>query len=232
MRFSTLASLLFASAAIAAPALPVDVETAISKRDDSAGSYGGKGGGEESVPTGAAALTESLGTIETELKNTNDSVNAFSGGLKGIGQLLKIQSATTELGDAISNSTEIAKATGNLTLADSTTVGQKFLELEPQIFSLLDNIKAKRPEFDNAGFGLIDVIGLLRQNLQEQQQSAKALGEATVAILDPSLTSTATPVNNDIQTRFSETIAAYQGKGGLIEIPPGLIGLLTGGGGN
>lgn len=60
----------------------------------------------------------------------------------------------------------------------STTVGQKFLELEPQIFSLLDNIKAKRPEFDNAGFGLIDVIGLLRQNLQEQQQSAKALGEA------------------------------------------------------
>lgn len=53
----------------------------------------------------------------------------------------------------------------------------------------------------------------------------------TIAMLDPSLTSIATPVNDEIQNRFEQTIDAYGGRGGLIQIPPGLIGLLTGGGG-
>lgn len=240
MRFSTLATLFFASAAIAAPAAPAPADAEISKKsffptksDSSENSegYGGSGGEEEPVPTGAAAFGESLKTIAANINTTNQTLNEFSGGLKGIAQLLKIQSETTALGDSIQNSTAIANATGRISLADSTTVGQQFLTLQPQIDSLLDNIKSKRPEFQNAGFGLIDVVSLLRSNIQEQQEYAKELGDATIAMLDPSLTSIATPVNDEIQNRFEQTIDAYGGRGGLIQIPPGLIGLLTGGGG-
>ncbi|KAH7030025.1 hydrophobic surface binding protein A-domain-containing protein [Macrophomina phaseolina] len=231
MRFGTLATLFFASAAIAAPTAPAPAEAEMSKRlffpsqDDSSGSYGD---GEKAVPTGVAAFTESLTTIAANVNATNQTLNDFSGGLKGIAQLLKIQSQTTKLGEAIQNSTAIANATGRLSLADSTTVGQQFLQLQPQIESLLANIRAKRPEFDNAGFGLIDVVSLLRSNIEQQKEYATALGDATIALLDPSLTSIATPVNQQIQAAFDDTIAAYQGRGGLIEIPPGLIGLLTG----
>ncbi|KAL1617845.1 hypothetical protein SLS54_007627 [Diplodia seriata] len=248
MRLSTLAALLFSSAVIAVPTkrsieerLPTPIES---------------GEDEPAVPSGAAAFGEALGAIGDNIKTTNDTLNAYSGGLKGIVQLLEIQSATSDLGDAISNATAIAKATAVLNVADSATVGQQFLQLQPQINSLLDNIKLKEPEFEKAGFGLIDVVSLLRSNLEDQKEGAKDLGDAvsitslflpvlpfgipdptgvvltpgqTIAILDPSLTSVATPINDEIQAKFDDTIAAYQGKGGLIQIPPGLIGLLDGG---
>ncbi|KKY24420.1 putative antigenic cell wall [Diplodia seriata] len=223
MRFSTLAALLFSSAVIAVPIAPTkrSIEERLPTPIES--------GEEEPVPSGAAAFGEALGAIGDNIKTTNDTLNAYSGGLKGIVQLLEIQSATSDLGDAISNATAIAKATAVLNVADSATVGQMFLQLQPQINSLLDNIKSKEPEFEKAGFGLIDVISLLRSNLEDQKDGAKDLGDATIAILDPSLTSVATPINDEIQAKFDDTIAAYQGKGGLIQIPPGLIGLLDGG---
>ncbi|OJD30229.1 antigenic cell wall galactomannoprotein [Diplodia corticola] len=220
MRFGILAAVIFSSVVFAVPIAEKRHAALIESREDAP------------VPTGAAAFGEALGTIGDNLKTTNETLNEYSGGLKGIGQLLKIQSATSDLGDAISNATAVAKATGQLSLADSATVGQQFLQLQPQINSLLDNIMSKRAEFQNAGFGLIDVISLLRSNLEEQKQESKELGDATIAILDPSLTSVATPINEEIQTKFDDAIAAYQGRGGLITIPPGLIGLLGDGDGN
>ncbi|KAB2570769.1 Cell wall galactomannoprotein [Lasiodiplodia theobromae] len=227
MQFSTLlATLLYSSAALAMPTAPArqNIDKRLPASSETSES--------EAVPSGAAAFTQALVTIGDNLKTTNTTLNEYSGGLKGIAQLLKIQSATNDLGDSITDATAVAKATDQLNLTDSATVGQQFLQLQPQINSLLDNIKSKRPEFDNAGFGLIDVISLLRSNLEEQKEDSKELGDATIAILDPALTSTATTINEAIQTKFDETIAVYQGRGGLITIPPGLIGLLDDGSGN
>ncbi|KAK0638384.1 hypothetical protein DIS24_g9878 [Lasiodiplodia hormozganensis] len=227
MQFSTLlATLLYSSAILAIPTAPTrqNIDKRLPASSETSES--------EAVPSGPAAFTQALVTIGDNLKTTNATLNEYSGGLKGIAQLLKIQSATNDLGDSITDATAVAKATDRLNLTDSATVGQQFLQLQPQINSLLDNIKSKRPEFNNAGFGLIDVISLLRSNLEEQKEDSKELGDATIAILDPALTSTATTINEAIQAKFDETIAAYQGRGGLITIPPGLIGLLDDGSGN
>lgn len=114
MQFSTLlATLLYSSAILAMPTAPTkqNIEKRLPASSETSEN--------EAVPSGAAAFTQALVTIGDNLKTTNETLNEYSGGLKGIAQLLKIQSATNDLGDSINDATAVAKATDRLNLTDS-----------------------------------------------------------------------------------------------------------------
>ncbi|KAK8159091.1 hypothetical protein IWX90DRAFT_482462 [Phyllosticta citrichinensis] len=179
------------------------------------------------VPVGPDAISQALDVITDRIKSLNETVSKFEGGeIKGVFELLEIKSKTDQLNDAIDNSSAIVNKTGKLDIAASTTVGTKILGLQPDIFSLLDNVKSKKPEAEKAGFGLLDVVTLLRGELTKTKEKTRQLGSAITASLDAALAPQAGPVNQGIQDRFTSTIDAYQGEFGLIQLPEKLVDIL------
>lgn len=59
-----------------------------------------------------------------------------------------------------------------------TQVGIQFLGIQPDITTLLNNLDAKKPDFDQAGLKILDVRSLIRDSLSIQQQGATELGSS------------------------------------------------------
>lgn len=59
-----------------------------------------------------------------------------------------------------------------------TQVGLQFLGIQPDITTLLNNLDAKKPDFDKAGLKILDVRSLIRDSVSIQQQGAKELGSS------------------------------------------------------
>lgn len=57
-----------------------------------------------------------------------------------------------------------------------TQVGIQFLGIQPDITTLLNNLAAKKPDFDQAGLKILDVRSLIRDSVSIQQEGAKTLG--------------------------------------------------------
>lgn len=69
-----------------------------------------------------------------------------------------------------------------------TQVGIQFLGIQPDITTLLNNLAAKKPDFDEAGLKILDVRSLIRDSVSIQQQGAKELGSSVCRghlLLDP-----------------------------------------------
>lgn len=60
----------------------------------------------------------------------------------------------------------------------STQIGTQFLSLQPEINNLLTEVQGKRPEFDKAGFRILDVRSLIRDSVVIQKDKAGDLGGA------------------------------------------------------
>ncbi|KAH8890251.1 hypothetical protein GQ53DRAFT_722205 [Thozetella sp. PMI_491] len=181
---------------------------------------------------GLSSLTTSIKAIEASVNATTDAVTPFEGGtIKGLIGLIKIDEGVVELGNSIDTTTKIADNTPTLSVNESTTLGVQFLGLQPKITDLLSRLQTKRPEFDKAGFKILDVRSLIRDDLTSQQKQADTLGTALVKVLDPALQPLATPVTQQIQGNFSQAVTAFSGRGGKIKIPakavPALSNLLA-----
>lgn len=59
-----------------------------------------------------------------------------------------------------------------------TQVGIQFLGIQPDITTLLNNLAAKKPDFDKAGLKILDVRSLIRDSVSIQQNGAKELGSS------------------------------------------------------
>lgn len=59
-----------------------------------------------------------------------------------------------------------------------TQVGIQFLGIQPDITTLLNNLAAKKPDFDQAGLKILDVRSLIRDSVSIQQEGAKELGSS------------------------------------------------------
>ncbi|EQB43668.1 hypothetical protein CGLO_17650 [Colletotrichum gloeosporioides Cg-14] len=219
--------------------MAVPVEAARSGRGrgdkgDKCGKKGCKGKGEkEPVQGGSAALQTRIGDLQQKVANANDSVVPFKGGsLKGLVGLLKVNEAVVELGRTIDLGTKTAENTDVLPANESTTIGTRFLALQPDINNLLTTLEGKRPQFDKAGFKILDVRSLIRDDLKIQSDKATDLGGALTKILDRSLQPIAQGVIDQIQGNFTGAIDEYKGRGGKIKIPakavPALSDLLAG----
>ncbi|KAI7775447.1 hypothetical protein LA080_006824 [Diaporthe eres] len=206
---SSLAFLTLASLATASPLLPAE-----DKRQ---------------TGSGLQALQASITTLQQQLAAANNTVVDFSADsiIDGLTGLIKVNSAVVELGDDITDTTGIANSTSRLNAQDSTQVGVQFLGIQPDITTLLNNLAAKKPDFDKAGLKILDVRSLIRDSVSIQQQGAKELGSSLIAALDPSLAGIAQPINDQIQGNFTTTVNAFQGRGGAIKIPTKLVPALS-----
>ncbi|KAG8165647.1 hypothetical protein KVR01_004199 [Diaporthe batatas] len=178
---------------------------------------------------GLPALQASITTLQQQLAVTNNTVVAFSsdGIIDGLTGLIKVNSAVVELGDDITETTSIAGNTPTLSATDSTQVGVQFLGVQPDITTLLNNLAAKKPDFDQAGLKLLDVRSLIRDTISIQQEGAGQLGTSLIAALDPSIAGIAQPINDQIQGNFTAAVNAFQGRGGAIKIPTKLVPALS-----
>ncbi|KAK1584983.1 uncharacterized protein LY79DRAFT_671414 [Colletotrichum navitas] len=222
MRLTILALLLCLTVVLAQEAMPRLRYRAVFQEQ------GKKGKKPYPVKGGKEKLEKQIDDIQRKVAAANESVVPFKGGsLKGLTGLLKVNLAVTNLGKTIDTTTAVADATNVLSAADSTQVGIKFLGLQPDINSLLTNLKSKRREFDKAGFKILDVRSLIRDSVTIQQGKADDLGRSFTKTLDAQFQPIAKQVSAQIQGNFSDVIEAYKGRGGKIKIPPKLVPKLS-----
>ncbi|KAK2016484.1 hypothetical protein LZ32DRAFT_688848 [Colletotrichum eremochloae] len=185
-------------------------------------------GDKQPVKGGKAAIEKQIEDLQQKTAAANESIVPFQGGtLKGLTGLLKVNAAVTALGKTIDTTTATADATDTLSAADSTEIGVKFVGLQPDINNLLTNLKAKRKEFDKAGFRILDVRSLIRDSVTIQKGKAGDLGTAFTKALDAQFRPIATQISDQIQGNFTDAIDAYKGRGGKIKIPTKLVPKLS-----
>lgn len=157
-----------------------------------------------------AAVIEAVNTISESMITLNTTVTSYKGGILGTVTALKIEfqsiALSNDLRAAISTTTDSA----NFTEDESLNVSGAFLDLQPNIFSTLDNIVAKKPQFDNGLLGLGSLAFLVRANLENQRDLAAELGEAVVVKLTATYAGIAPLLNAQIAEKFEEAIAAYE----------------------
>lgn len=172
------------------------------------------------VKRDAASITSAITQIETNINTLNTTLNGFNkGDLFAIAEVLSIQKETDNLGDSISAATNAAKASAPLSDTDSGTVAVAVVNLQPQIFSLLNNIQSKKPAFDSAVLGVGSVSPQVKQSLQKQKQLSGDLGKAITAKLTPTYAAFAPTINQQIADAFDKAIATFSQKGGLFQVP-------------
>ncbi|KAL1621063.1 hypothetical protein SLS56_009368 [Neofusicoccum ribis] len=154
----------------------------------------------------AAAVSAAIGTIETRLTTFNNTLNTF-GASPSLLNALSVQTASNNVQTALTDATTAANSSAAFDDAGSAQVAQDILELQPQINSVLDNVVAKKPAFDSVQNGALN--GLVSQSLQDQKSGAAAFGDAVTAKLTPTYAAQAPAINQAIQAKFDEAIAAY-----------------------
>ncbi|KAK7436790.1 hypothetical protein CaCOL14_000452 [Colletotrichum acutatum] len=227
MRLYVLLSfLLCLGVASAQMAMPITEAKGRGGRDKDKGK-GGKGD-KQPVRGGAAALQNQIADLRKRVAEANDTVVPFEGGsLKGLVGLLKVNEAIVTLGSTIDVSTKSAEATNTLPANESTQIGTQFLSLQPEINNLLTEVQGKRPEFDKAGFRILDVRSLIRDSVVIQKDKAGDLGGAFTKALDPTFQPIATQISDQIQGNFTAAIDEYDGRAGKIKIPSKAVPVLT-----
>jgi len=167
----------------------------------------------------ANAVVSAIGTISSQLVTLNTSVTNFKAGLLDLGQALDVQLQSSVLASDLQKAVTDAVTSSNFTSDESVTVGLALVNLEPQIFSVLDNIESKKTAFDE----VVDVFSLsatVKSDLQQEASLSAQLGAAVQAKLVPSVASLAPPINSAIASAFAAAISVYSQPGGLIPLPP------------
>ncbi|KAK1984478.1 hydrophobic surface binding protein A-domain-containing protein [Colletotrichum cereale] len=188
----------------------------------------GKKGDKTPVKGGKEALLKQIDDLQQKTANANETIVPFKGGsLKGLTGLLKVNLAVTQLGKTLDTTTATAQATDTLSSKDSGDIGVKFLALQPDITNLIGNLKEKRPEFDKAGFKILDVRSLIRDSVTIQKDKADDLGLAFKKALDAQFQPVAAQISDQIQGNFTDAIQEFKGRGGKIKIPTKLVPKLS-----
>lgn len=173
------------------------------------------------VERSAASIVDSINTIESKITTLNNTLLTFyKDDITSALKVLTIQSQTDDLGKAIDAGASTANASPALNSADSLTVAEAVLNLQPQVISLLSNIEAHKPAFDSAVIDLVSVTPQVEQDLVNQNASTAALSNAIVAKLAAPYPTLAGSVTGPIFAKFDEAITLFSQAGGVIALPP------------
>jgi hypothetical protein len=158
----------------------------------------------------AQSIVAGISTISEDITTLNNTLNGFTPNnpLNTI-TVLKIQKQTSALSDSILAATSTAADSEPLDSDDSFTVAEAVLNLQPNIFSLLDNLQAKKPVFDKAVLGFVSVSKIVLKDLQRQKQLSAAFGVTVAEKLAEPFKSFAPLINGQIEEAFDEAIATY-----------------------
>lgn len=167
----------------------------------------------------ANAVNASITQVAANLVALNNSVTSIRGGLFNIGKALDVQKKTSALSDSLQATTDAATASAPFNDLESLTVGLSLLNLQPQIYSTLDNLASKKPAFDSIA-GIFSLRKTVLSNLETQKALSAELGDAITEKLTEAFKALAPGINQGIQDRFTQTIAVFQQKGAGIPLPP------------
>lgn len=157
----------------------------------------------------ATAVVDAVNTIASQMVVLNNTVTSYDGGILGTITALNIEVESVKLSNDLKDAISTTQAAANFTNAESLTVASAFINLEPQIFSTLNNIVAKKPQFDTGLLGIGSLAFLVKGNLQQQKDLSAQLGDAVAAKLAPLYASLAPMINQQIADAFAKAIAAY-----------------------
>jgi hypothetical protein len=157
----------------------------------------------------ATAVVDAVNTIASQMVVLNNTVTSYQGGLLGTFTALKIEIESAKLSHDLKDAISTAQESANFTNAESLTVASAFISLQPQIFSTLNNIVAKKPKFDTGLLGFGSLAFLVKGNLQQQKDLSAQLGNAVAAKLAPMYAALAPMINKAIADAFDKAIAAY-----------------------
>ncbi|PYI04102.1 antigenic cell wall galactomanno protein [Aspergillus sclerotiicarbonarius CBS 121057] len=157
----------------------------------------------------ASGVVSAVNTISTQLITLNSTVSGYPGGIEGTLSALQIQAETIQLEFDLKTAISVTRQSANFTDAESQTVAEAFVTLEPQIASTLANIVSKKPDFDDGLLGIASLSFLVKFDLQELSSLSSALGSAVQAKLSGTYAELAPLVLNEISSAFKSAIAAY-----------------------
>ncbi|KAI9373923.1 hydrophobic surface binding protein A-domain-containing protein [Aspergillus egyptiacus] len=156
-----------------------------------------------------AAVIDAVAEISSGLVSLNETVTAYRGGISGTLQALQIEFQTLAISNDLRAGILITKLSRPFTEDESLHVSAAFVDLVPVIFSTLDNLVSKKPQFDTGLLGIGSLSFLVLSNLETQAELSARLGEAVVEKLTDTFDYVAPLLNAQIAAKFEETIAAY-----------------------
>ncbi|EAW09072.1 cell wall mannoprotein 1 family protein [Aspergillus clavatus NRRL 1] len=161
------------------------------------------------VQRDAPAVVDAVNAIATHMVTLNTTVTAYNGGALGTLTALQIECESIKLSNALKAAIATTHVAANFTNAESLTVVGAFIALQPQIFSTLDNIVRKKPQFDTGLLAIGSLAFLVKANLVQQKDLSAGLGGEVAGKLAPLYAALAPRINQAIEDAFVKAIAAY-----------------------
>jgi hypothetical protein len=164
------------------------------------------------APATYKTVVADIAAISKQLSTLNSSVTAYKGGPADTINALTIQGQSSDLQNIIDKATKDANASPAFGDDGSNAVANAVLALEPNIFSVLDNLVAKKPNFDKPViFGIVP-SQLVLLDLKGLKTSTDKFGAATTAKLNSVFSGVAPIIIGQIDDAFNKAIAAYSKK--------------------
>ncbi|KAL2813342.1 hydrophobic surface binding protein A-domain-containing protein [Aspergillus cavernicola] len=163
----------------------------------------------EFVKRDGAAVIDAVNTISEGMVTLNTTVTSYRGGLLGTITALQIEFQSIALSNDLRAGIRTTTDSANFTEDESLQVSGAFIDLQPNIFSTLDNIVSKKAQFDNGLLGIGSLAFLVRSNLETQRDLAAQLGAAVVEKLTATYAIIAPLLNAQIAAKFDEAIAMF-----------------------
>ena len=157
--------------------------------------------------------------LDASLKALNTSVNNFSPvSLTTVGGILDVLKASDKVGDAIMDTTKFVNASSAFSFDDSVTIFQKISYLQPDIYSLLNNLAVSRPKFDEVAV-VLSVRKTVLSALTLDRELTKELATAITAKLYSTLQNAGPVIGQQIDDHFQFTISVYDKQQKGLELP-------------
>jgi len=158
-----------------------------------------------------------------QLTILNNTINTFQPGfwnaLHDDITVAKVQLQIPKVEKAISAATVVANSAANFTVEESVSMaGIIISQLQPKIFSALDNIVVHKPYFTKVN-GFIDVSKTVHKSLVDQKNLSAQFSAAVVDRLDPALKGAAQPILVQFTAAFDKAIEAFDKCTSLICLP-------------
>ncbi|KAF2171398.1 hypothetical protein M409DRAFT_18513 [Zasmidium cellare ATCC 36951] len=154
-----------------------------------------------------ASINQAIGYINGNITKVNNTLNTFTKPKDSITALI-IKAESDDLTKSVNNAAAVANASAPLNDDQSFNVATAILNLQPNIYSLLDNLKAHKPQFDTAIFGF-SASPLVKSTLQEAQTAADSFGDAVTPKLTATYQSAAPVIVQQIDDKFNDAIAYF-----------------------
>jgi hypothetical protein len=159
--------------------------------------------------SGADAIVAGVKKITNEILTINSTLNTFNGSLIGTLTALQIQGQAQDLLSEINSTTATTNATSTLNQADSIAVTDSVTNLQPYIYSLLDNFNAHHQAFEAAVLGVASATTLVELDLSNIKNATDALGSAIITKLIPDIQKLAPLVTSQIDFHFQRSLQVY-----------------------